>query len=74
MAQNLYVDGTEMTQGEFSWANVVATSFDSFQNMAEPYNSSERILQSFFNFINEFHSFNNFSKGRILSIQMRGGL
>jgi|TARA_R110001592_G_scaffold240864_1_gene501076 hypothetical protein len=57
MAQNLYVDGTEMTRGEFSWANVVATSFDSFQNMAEPYNSSERILQSFFNFINKIGPF-----------------
>ena len=57
MAQNLYIDGTEMTLGDNAWPTVIARQFDQCKNCAEPFKSSERILQSLFEFIKSFGEF-----------------
>ena len=51
MAQNLYVDGTEMSMGDKAWPNQLVRQFDKYVLEAEPYKSSERVLQSFFGFV-----------------------
>ena len=51
MAQNLYIDGTEMSAGDNAWPNILAKQFETFVNFAEPFKSSERILQSLFEYI-----------------------
>ena len=51
MAQNLYIDGTEMSAGDHAWPNQLVRQFELYINEAEPFKSTERILQSFFGFI-----------------------
>lgn len=51
MTQNLYVDGTEWSLGETAWPTQLVKQFDNYHNSAEPYKSSEGILQSYYGYI-----------------------